>query len=138
MTEKNESYFWARLVGGLVLGWLVPGLGHMFLGKWGKGLFIFLVLTLTFLAGMVLADFRGVTFDDNQFYFIGRYGSGLTLGLNLLVLSPVPRGLVTPRLYEVGTLYMSLAGLLNILVLFNLPIRRDRAWSSSEEASSRN
>jgi TM2 domain-containing membrane protein YozV len=135
MMDKNESHFWTGLVGAFVLGWLIPGLGHMFLGRRGKGLFIFLVLTSTFLAGMLLADFRGVTFDDNLFYFLGRYGSGLTLGLNLIVVSSVPRGLITPRLYEVGTLYMSLAGLLNVFVLFNLPLRRGGTRPAENEMS---
>ncbi|MDQ7778783.1 MAG: hypothetical protein RDV41_03610 [Planctomycetota bacterium] len=106
-----------------VVGWLVPGAGFIVLGRFWKGLCLLILIGGTFAAGAYVTNFRGIAFDDNQFYYVGRFGSGLLWFLSFTLLSPEPRGLVTARFYEAGTLYMSLAGLLNLFVLLNLPFK---------------
>ncbi|MBI2923677.1 MAG: hypothetical protein HYY18_21685 [Planctomycetes bacterium] len=104
----------------LVLAWLVPGLGHLYLGKPKKALFFFLTLSLVYLAGFVLADFRFVRFDDNPFYYVGRWGSGLTWVATWLTTNNPPRGTTPLELYEPGLLYMCSAGLLNVVLVLNI------------------
>src|SRR6185295_4408713 len=62
-----------------LVGWLVPGAGHVLLGRWKKGLFFFSILAATYAFGMSITGWRPVSFDDNPFYFVGQYGSGATL-----------------------------------------------------------
>ena len=60
------------------LAWVIPGAGHVAAGKWVKGIIFFLLLSGTFFIGLWIVEYRSVSFDDNPFYYIGQYGSGLT------------------------------------------------------------
>ncbi|MBI5368410.1 MAG: hypothetical protein HZA54_15345 [Planctomycetes bacterium] len=112
----------------IVVGWLIPGGGHILLGRTGKGLFFFGLLFLTSVAGLVLADFRAVKFVwDNMFYWVGFFGSGMSLLLVELATAPDPKEWVPPRFYEVGLLYMTVAGLLNLVVMLSLPAAEETA-----------
>jgi len=114
----------------LGLGWLVPGAGHVLLGRWGKGLFFFAALGLTYLAGLWIVGFRPVSIEENPFYYVGQYGSGATL-LLAKALGPdksYPRDGVPVSWYDPGLLYVCVAGLLNLVVVFNLlDVRRPAA-----------
>jgi hypothetical protein len=101
-------------------GWLVPGLGHLMMGKPRKAMFFFASLASLHAAGYVLADFRWVRYEDNMFYWVGRWGSGLSWAATWLVESNPPRNAVPMEYYEVGLLYMCAAGLLNVILMLNL------------------
>lgn len=104
------------------LGWLVPGAGHVLLGQWKKGLFFFLILGATYTFGMWIAGFRPVSFDDNPFYYVGQYGSGVTMliaklrGAEKAVVGPS----LHPSWFDPGLLYVCVVGLLNLVVMLNL------------------
>jgi hypothetical protein len=112
----------SRAVLGFALGWLLPGAGHMALGRFRKGLILFALIAGSFAAGGVLTRGRTVTFDENPFYHIGQIGSGLTLGVTTYLASDgtPPRTDSAQPQVDPGLLYMSVAGLLNLLVLLNL------------------
>lgn len=102
-----------------LIGWCVPGLGHLFLGRWKKAIFFFGVLGATLLAGLWLTGFRAVGFDDNPFYFVGQYGSGLTMLVATLLAGKdkaYPREDLPIGLFDPGLLYVCVAGLLNFVV----------------------
>jgi hypothetical protein len=104
------------------LGWLVPGAGHVLLGQWKKGLFFFGILGLTYLFGMWIAGFRPVSFDDNPFYYVGQYGSGVTMlvaklrGAEKAVVGPS----LHPTWFDPGLLYVCVVGLLNLVVMLSV------------------
>ncbi|NUN48602.1 MAG: hypothetical protein HUU15_07220 [Candidatus Brocadiae bacterium] len=100
--------------------WILPGLGHLLLGKPRKALFFFVSLSGLYALGYLLADFRFVRFEDNQFYHVGRWGSGLTWAATWLVEKNPPRGVIPMEHYEIGLLYMCSAGLLNVVLMLNL------------------
>ncbi|HEV3027829.1 MAG TPA: DUF6677 family protein, partial [Planctomycetota bacterium] len=104
------------------LGWLVPGAGHVLLGKWKKGLFFFVILGATYLFGMWISGFRPVSFDDNPFYFVGQYGSGLTLLIAKLrgAEKAIIRPGLDPSWFDPGLLYVCVVGLLNLVVMLSL------------------
>lgn len=105
----------------LVVAWLIPGGGHILTGKTGKGIFFFFALFLTFVAGLVLADFRKLGYIwDNAFYLVGHFGSGMSLLLAGFAASQAPREWMPVRFHDAGQLYMSVAGLLNVLVMMSL------------------
>jgi hypothetical protein len=104
------------------VGWLVPGAGHVVLGKWRKGLFFFFILGATYLFGMWIAGFRPVSFDDNPFYFVGQYGSGVSLLIAKLrgAEKAIVRPEIHPSWFDPGLLYVCVVGLLNLVVMLNL------------------
>jgi hypothetical protein len=103
------------------VGWLVPGAGHVLLGKWKKGLFFFGLLGATYLFGMWIAGFRPVSYDDNPFYFVGQYGSGLTFLIAKLrgAEKAVVGARIHPSWFDPGLLYVCVVGLLNLVVMMN-------------------
>ena len=103
------------------VAWLVPGAGHFLLGKWKKGLFFLLLLGATYLFGMWIAGFRPVSYDDNPFYFVGQYGSGITLLIAKLrgAEKAVVGTKFHPSWFDPGLLYVCVVGLLNLVIMLN-------------------
>jgi len=106
----------------ILIAWLFPGAGHLVMGKWAKGCFFLGLLGGLWLAGLWIVGFKSVDWDENPFYFVGQYGSGMTL-LGAQVLFPAksfPREGLHLSWYDPGLLYVCCAGLLNLVVLLNL------------------
>lgn len=100
-----------------VCAWLVPGGGHLYLRKWGRGL-IFL--------GIVLLLFSlGIWMDGNLFSlqagFFGvlRFFADVSMGLPYIIGKAVGigHGKVTDFGYEYGNTYLYTAGLINMLLV---------------------
>ena len=70
---------------------------------------------------MWLTGFRTVGFDDNPFYFVGQFGSGLTAFLGVLLggVKAFPRADLPLGLYSPGLLYICISGLLNVVIMLN-------------------
>ena len=104
-----------------LLAWGLPGAGHVFLGRWKKGLSLFLIMGATYLFGLWIVGFRAVSFDDNPFYYVGQYGSGATLLLARIlgVEKAYPRPEVHPSWFDPGLLYICVVGLLNLVLMIN-------------------
>ena len=104
----------------IVATWIVPGFGHWLLGRRGKGLLYASVLTLTFLIGLLLAEFRAVRSDDDFFLYL--LGEGLYAGITFPTLW-LTGGLALvadyPRL-EVGRLFCTVAGIMNLCVMVDV------------------
>ncbi|HZE98176.1 MAG TPA: DUF6677 family protein [Planctomycetota bacterium] len=117
-----------------LVGWLVPGAGHFLIGQWKKGLFFLLILGATYLFGMWIAGFRPVSFDDNPFYYVGQYGSGMTFLVATLRgdEKAVVRDGIHPSWFDPGLLYVCVVGLLNLVVMLSL---LDAKAVSSETAA---
>ena len=100
----------------LLLGWLIPGAGHMLLGKWIRGLLLFASILTMYLIGLGLA---GKVYTPNTgdvldiLNFAGQLGMGL-----LYVLARVfgwGATSVVNTLADYGTKFLVVAGLLNIV-----------------------
>ena len=55
------------------LAWVVPGWGHLFLGRWKKAILFFCLLGFLHIVGLWLTGFRTVGFEDNPFIKPGEY-----------------------------------------------------------------
>lgn len=109
---RRASAFW--------LAWVLPGLGHAVLGKWRKGLFFFASILLTYIAGLWICGWRVVTWEENPFYYVGQYGSGMTTLFGLLLEGDRPfRADIPMSWYDPGLLYACVAGLLNLVLMVN-------------------
>ena len=106
----------------VIAGWALPGAGHLLLGKWTKGFLFLGLLGGLYVTGLWIAGFRSVDWDENPFYHVGQYGSGLTmLGARVLFAAKsFPRPDLPLSWYDPGLLYVCCTGLLNLVVLLNL------------------
>lgn len=120
-TTAQES---ARAIPACILGWLVPGLGHLYLGRRSKGLLLLGCLLALFLLGVAMQsrlqlslgfeDPLALLFSMAQMamgvpYFVARvlgYGAGDVMSIKSIH-------------YEYGNTFTAVAGLLNILVMLD-------------------
>jgi len=120
------------------LAWLVPGLGHIYLGDRGRGLVCLITITATFWSGVAIGGVRS-TVDPQQrkLWFVAQLGTAgnAVAGYALhLAVEPLRNpGEKTPAALtahwaavDVGTHYTGVAGLLNLLVVFDVIGRADR------------
>lgn len=108
------------LAGVCAVAWLVPGAGHLWLGRRQKGLVFLLALPLMFLVGLWL-DGRIFPFDFSEplvgLAAIADLGIGLPWFLARM--SEAGAGVVTSANYEYGNTFLIVAGLLNFLVIID-------------------
>lgn len=100
----------------LLAGWLVPGAGHLLLGKWIRGLLLLLSIVGMFAVGVAL---NGKVYSPNtgepleMLGFAGDIGSGLLYFLaRMLGWGQAP---VLIAIADYGTKFIVVAGLLNIV-----------------------
>ena len=100
----------------LLLGWLIPGAGHMLLGKWVRGLLLFVAIFGMYLIGLGLA---GKVFTPNSGDVLDILNFAGQLGLGLLYVLARVFGWgatsIVNTLADYGTKFLVVAGLLNIV-----------------------
>jgi hypothetical protein len=104
-----------------VNAWVVPGAGHLWLGRRQKGLVFFVVLSFMFAFGLYL-DGRIFRFDPSQ--PLAMLASLADAGIGLWWLAArglgYGAGTVTAPTYEYGNAFLIVAGLLNYLVILDV------------------
>ena len=117
-----------------VLAWLVPGAGHFYLGLRKRALLLFIAIELTFFIGLYIGTLRIVDPAQSMFWFVAQVLAGLnTIVAHLWSTSlPGPYAEATTPLvrnwsYHMAVLYTGIAGLLNLLAVFDTVIRAGRA-----------
>ena len=131
------------------LAYLIPGLGHLYQGRTGKGILYAVCILGLYFAGLAMGDWRIVYWrwvspvaDSEHFCFnyLGQFFAGLA-ALPALIQAPLLHyghdpiawgflaepsqnqiNALYPRLgkmVEMGTLYTTVAGLLNVLAIFD-------------------
>jgi hypothetical protein len=100
----------------LLAGWLVPGAGHLLLGKWVRAGLLMVSIVAMFAIGVAL---QGKVYTPNtgepldMLGFAGDLGAGLLYGLaRLLGWGQAP---VLVAVADYGTKFIVVAGLLNIV-----------------------
>jgi uncharacterized protein DUF6677 len=105
----------------MVLAWLVPGLGHYYLGRRKTAIAFALIVAATFLLGL---SFQGrlYTVEEGQPLTIlatfAVYGAGL-LNIAARAISENPAGTILSPTYEYGCAYLLTAGLMNLLLVLD-------------------
>lgn len=145
--SQQQQDFW-DLFTAAVLAWLVPGAGHWFQGRRSKAALFFWTITGLFVFGMVLGQGRVVYAkwhprEERRFFFLCQVGVGLPslpalvaarraaankkhLIGNLDWYMPPDRAELNRlyhtlnRRFELGTLFTAIAGLLNLLVIYDV------------------
>lgn len=134
MQSDGPSSFAKIPLAGL-LSWLIPGLGHAICGEWRRGAVLFVAITATFWSGIAIGGAPG-TVDPakRRLWFAAQICTG---GNTLAAYSihqrlaataaaeakslPIPHWMSA----EVGVHYTGVAGLLNLLVIFDAIVRAD-------------
>jgi Family of unknown function (DUF6677) len=100
----------------LIVGWLVPGAGHLLTGRWVRALLLFLSISAMFWLGIAM---QGKLYVPNTgdvldiLGFVGDLGNGLFYALGrLLGLGTIPVQTVTA---DYGAKFIVVAGLLNFI-----------------------
>ena len=105
----------------LCLGaWLVPGAGHLWLGRRQKGVIFLVALPLMFLTGILL-DGGIFPFELSEPLVALAAASNVAIGLPWVLarMLDLGGGVVTAATYEYGNCFMIVAGLLNSLVILD-------------------
>ena len=128
-----------------ILGWLIPGLGHLYQGRTFKGVLFMVTILGTFFYGLYLSGGRAVYAswleEDKRYPYLCQIGVGLPALPALLQTyrvrhgqAPLFGGIMAPpadpaqlnewyktmhRYFDLGTVYTMIAGLLNILAIYD-------------------
>jgi hypothetical protein len=110
----------ATLVLLCLAAWLVPGAGHLWLGRRQKGIVFLLALPLMFLSGIWLQG-RIFPFEWSEPLVALAAVANLGIGLPWFAarILEAGTGIVTAASYEYGNTFMIVAGLLNFLVMLD-------------------
>lgn len=111
---SDSTGWWAA-----ILTWLVPGLGHFLLGRRGKGILFFVMITTLYVWGMVLSDFLNVNQERHPIYFIAEAFYGLATLVAMVATQSLRIESFNP-FHDVGLLFTATAGLLNIVVIVDI------------------
>jgi hypothetical protein len=113
----SSSKMKIRPITTLVLGWLIPGLGHISQKKFKRGIVFFACIILMAALGLFL-DGRIYTFQMENPLTILAFFSALGNGLFYILSKIFSFGLgnLKSATFEFGTAYIAGAGLLNYLV----------------------
>ena len=111
----------SRAIPAMILAFLVPGAGHLFLGRRTRAAGFFVIIVFLFFAGLqidgalyTLAESRGQLLK--LLATLGSMGSG---ALYFVANAMGEHGSVTSITYEYGTTFTLTAGLMNLLLVLD-------------------
>ena len=103
-----------------IAAWLVPGAGHLWQGRWQKGVVFLLTIPTMFAVGLLLEG-RLFPFELAQplvaLAALASLGNGLPYFLAAMM--NLGDGVVTAASYEYGNTFIIVSGLLNMLVVID-------------------
>ena len=110
-----------KAVPACLLAWLVPGAGHLYLGRWQKGLVFFGCLMAMFVMGIWMEARLQIYVGVEDPLALLRSAAQTALGLPYLAARALgfEAGQVTAVSHEYGNTFTEVAGLLNILVVID-------------------
>ncbi|MGC2163302.1 MAG: DUF6677 family protein [Silvibacterium sp.] len=100
----------------LIVGWLVPGAGHLLTGRWVRALLLFVSIAAMFWLGIAM---QGKLYLPNtgdvldMLGFVGDFGNGLFYALGRIL--GVGNIAVQTATADYGTKFIVVAGLLNFI-----------------------
>jgi hypothetical protein len=104
-----------------IAGWLIPGAGYIWLGRWKRGVIIGAAIWIMLIIGIASggAIYPGVDIKQGMLLYIihvfACLGSGSGYLLNLVFSSSAPPDVAAWSTFEYGGRFLEAAGLLNYL-----------------------
>jgi hypothetical protein len=100
-----------------VVSWLVPGAGHLLVGRRQKAVVFFAALTAMFAIGLALnGRLAAFDFSDPLVGLAAVANLGMGIPYFIARFLDLGQGIVTAASYEYGNTFLIVAGLLNMLV----------------------
>ena len=125
----------APLVG--LLAFLVPGLGHLYLGDRARGIIFCVVITVTFWGGVAIGGVRStIDHKERKAWFLAQLCSGsntlVIMGARFVAptrFTATPENGGLPKAYwpaeDIAVVYTGVAGLLNLLAILDALVRSE-------------
>lgn len=132
-----------------ILAWVLPGLGHISLGERRRGILIGGGMGFLILVGVLVGGIDSVDRRDDRLWFIAQAGCGpVAFLLDTVNQAAVKRGrpdthpdrlrtISMGRPNEMGTLFIALAGLMNVIVVLDAAFHDRRRGDRMAEAAAR-
>jgi hypothetical protein len=117
-----------------VLTWLLPGLGHLYIGERVRGVIFLVAITLTYWSGVAIGGVKNTVDPQGRTdWFVGQIcAGGHTLAAMTIsrMLPPPPPEDPSVRIgygpsEEVSIVYTGICGMLNILIIFDVLSRAE-------------
>ena len=115
--RSKENHILFLLIVGL-LGWLVPGAGHFVLKYKKHAIIIFVTITLTFCTGLYIGSIGVLDYVGAKPWYLAQIMNSPMVHF-LGYLANKADYSVYGRPSEIGQIYTSIAGLLNLLCIVN-------------------
>lgn len=119
-----------------LLGWLVPGAGHLYIGQRARGTVLLIVIALTFWGGVAIGGVKNtVNPQQRSLWFIGQICSGahplvaLAWGRQIEIPADALRTdyIAYGQSEDISVVYTAIAGMLNILAILDVLVRAEKA-----------
>jgi hypothetical protein len=117
-----------------VLGWILPGLGHISIGQKRRGFLIMVGMIFLIVCGVLVGGIDSVDHKNDSLWFIAQVWCGpIVIGIDLLnqaFIAPLPIAEKTTLIglshaNEIGILFIAMAGLMNFVVLLDVLQAKD-------------
>jgi len=118
MTHRSkEGHVLFLIIVGL-LGWLIPGAGHLAINKTRHAIVIFVVIALTFCAGLYIGSIGVINRVGAKPWYVAQMMNSPAVAA-LGHITAEGNYTVYGKPNEIGQIYTSIAGLLNLLCIVN-------------------
>ena len=128
-----------------LLGWLLPGAGHFFIGEHARGTIFLAAIAVTFWGGVAIGGVKNtINPKERQFWFLGQIcAGGHTLAAMLWSRqierppdsSPEHTRIIAyGRAEEVSVVYTAICGMLNLLIILDVLVRAEKMPAKAERA----
>ncbi|GJM26550.1 MAG: hypothetical protein DHS20C16_29650 [Phycisphaerae bacterium] len=125
MTAKRNEPSFVRIATAGLLAWVLPGLGHVYLGDKKRGMILMVVVAATFWGGVAVAGVQSsVQPNRRKAWFVGQICAGshtlAALGWGQLRERSHPNVRAGFVEEDVAIIFTGVAGMLNILIILDV------------------
>ena len=126
-----------------LLAWILPGLGHLYIGERGRGLIFMITIALTFWGGVAVGGVKNtVNPQTRSLWFLGQVCAGVhpfaAIAWSRRVEIPPDadktRYIAYGQMEDISIVYTAIAGMLNLLVILDVLVRAERGPSGEPAA----
>ncbi|MHC4132417.1 MAG: DUF6677 family protein [Planctomycetota bacterium] len=115
-------------------GWIIPGAGHVVLKEYKRAVIILITIILTFCIGLYIGSIGVIDWVRSWPWFIAQFMASPAVGF--IGEHTAPGGyLAYGKPNEIGQIYTSTAGLLNLLCIVNAVYIARMRWLKSGDSN---